>query len=348
MVAVKAHQAAAFMKSPPQAFAAVLFYGSDPGLVSERSAQLAATLAGREAPRGEILRLDDAELDDDPGRLETELQTRPMFAGRRIVRATAGRRISAQLLKPLVGAGPLEGVLIVEAGNLKPDEGIRALFDATDSCFSVACYPDSDDDIERLITEVLAAHALVLEPDALALLQSRLGADRGLSRAEIEKLALYCRGRPRVTLEDVENIVGDAANLVLEAIATSTAQGEARVAMTNFGRALASGESSQAVIVVLQRYFLKLHKIRSDVEAGLPLDDALKGLRPPLFFKQRDAFARQVRMWPRPQLDRALGRIAETAKSARLSSALEDAIAERLILALAALATSGSAAAGRR
>ena len=96
MVAVKAHQAAAFMKSPPPDLAAALFFGSDPGLVSERSAVLAAALADRETPRGEILRLDDAELDEDPGRLETELQMRPMFSSRRIVRATAGRRISAQ------------------------------------------------------------------------------------------------------------------------------------------------------------------------------------------------------------------------------------------------------------
>ena len=114
MVAIKAHQAEAFMKSPPPRLAAALFFGSDPGLVSERSAVLARTLADRENPPGEILRLDDTELDEDPGRLETELQMRPMFSSRRIVRATAGRRVSTQLLKPLLAA-PLEGLLIVES-----------------------------------------------------------------------------------------------------------------------------------------------------------------------------------------------------------------------------------------
>jgi DNA polymerase-3 subunit delta len=151
-----------------------------------------------------------------------------------------------------------------------------------------------------------------------------------------------------VTLADVEGVVGDAADLALERIAEAAAEGRTQTAVTDFGRALASGESAQAIILITQRYFLKLHKVRSEVDAGQRLDDALKAMRPPLFFKQRDAFARQVRNWPRPQLDQALRRIAETAKAARLSTALEDVYAERLLLALSSMAAAALAAAPRR
>jgi DNA polymerase-3 subunit delta len=196
--------------------------------------------------------------------------------------------------------------------------------------------------------EILSSFSLSIDGDARALLQSRLGADRALSRAEIEKLALYALGRPAITLQDVENVVGDAADLALERIAEAAAEGRTAIAMTDFGRALASGESAQAIILVTQRYFLRLHKVRSDVDAGQRLDEALKSIRPPIFFKQRDAFVRQVRNWPRPQLDQALRRIAETAKSARLSGPLEDLYAERLLLALSSMAAAQLAAAPRR
>jgi len=348
MVAIKAHQAEAFMKAPPQRLTAALFFGSDPGMISERTAALARTLAEREKPPGEVLRLDDAELEDNPGRLETELQMRPMFSSRRIVRAVASRRVTAQLLKPLLTAGPLEGLLVVEAGNLKPDDALRALFEKNETCFAVACYPDGAADIDALVSEILSSFALTIDGDARALLQSRLGADRALSRAEIEKLALYTLGRSTVTAQDVESVVGDAADLALERIAEAAAEGRTEAAMTDFGRALASGESAQAIILITQRYFLKLHKVRSDVDAGLRLDEALKFVRPPIFFKQRDAFARQVRNWPKPLLDQALRRIAETAKTARLSSSLEDMHAERLLLALSSMASSQLAAAARR
>ncbi len=348
MAAVKPQQTAAFLKAPPADLAAVLFHGSDPGLVSERSAALAHALAARENPPGEILKIDDTELDEDPGLLETELQTRPMFSGRRVVRAIAGRRISTQLLKPILASVPLEGLLIVEAGSLKSDDALRALFESQTFCYAVACYPDSAADIDTLISEVLASFKLMIDGDARALLQSRLGADRAMSRSEIEKLALYCLGRSPITLEDVDGLVGDAAGLAVERIAEAVADGRTKNAISDYGRALASGENAQMIIGVLQRYFLKLHRVRSDVDAGQRLDDALKYLRPPLFFKQKDVFARQVRSWSRTQLDQALRRIAEAAKTARLSSALEDVIAERLILALASLAAISATAAGGR
>ena len=136
MVAIKPQQAPAFMKAPPADLAAALFHGSDPGLVSERAAALAKSLAARENPAGEVLKLDETELDEDPGRLETELQTRPMFSGRRIVRAIASRRISTALLKPLLTSGPLEGLLIVEAGNLKADDALRIALRIPGPCAS--------------------------------------------------------------------------------------------------------------------------------------------------------------------------------------------------------------------
>ena len=348
MVAIKPQQAPAFLKAPPADLAAVLFHGSDPGLVSERAAVIAKKLAERENPPGEVLKLDDSELDEDPGRLETELQTRPMFSGRRVVRAVASRKVSAALLKPLLTSGPLEGLLVVEAGNLKADDSLRSLFESQAHCYAVACYPDSAADIDTLISEVLSSFSLKIEGDARALLQSRLGADRALSRAEIEKLALFCLGRPTITHEDVENLVGDAAGLALERIAEAVAEGRTKDAISDFGRALGSGENAQVIILIVQRYFLKLHRVRSDVDAGMRLDDALKYMRPPMFFKQKDSFSRQVRSWPRGKLDQALRRIGEAAKAARLSSNLEDVIAERLILALASMAAMSSAAAGGR
>lgn len=338
MVAIKPGQAASFLKSPPATLGAALFFGTDPGLVSERAEQLAKLLAAREDPAGEILRLDDSDLDSDPDRLIVELDTRPMFSGRKIVRASAGRRISAANLKSIIEAGAHEGFLIVEAGNLKSADALRALFEGAPHAAAIACYGDDGAAIEGLVSEVLARFAKSMTPEARDELIARLGADRALSRAEIEKLVLYAGGNTTIGIDDVEASVGDAADLALEKIPEAAASGEGVRAVSDLGRALASGESAQAIILITQRYFLKLHRVRCDLDNGRALDEALRGLRPPLHFKQRDVFSAQVRRWTRGGLDAALKRIAETAKAARLSSQLEETLAERLILALCAMA----------
>ena len=59
VVAVKAGQANAFLKTVDPRVRAVLFFGPDAGLVSERSEQLAKKWANLEQPAGEIIRIDD-------------------------------------------------------------------------------------------------------------------------------------------------------------------------------------------------------------------------------------------------------------------------------------------------
>jgi DNA polymerase-3 subunit delta len=338
MVAVKAHQAQAYLSSSNPAHRAVLFFGSDVGLVSERALALAQAAARRFDPPGELLRLDETDLDGDQDRLAVELSTVPMFGGPKIVRTNAGRRVNAQALKPLIEGGALEGLLIVEAGNLKPDDALRLLFEKSASAAAVACYADAAQDLEALISDMARDAGLTVSRDARDALVDRLGADRALSRGEIEKLLLYAGTRREIGLDDVDAVVGDVSELTLERIVFAAAGGQGARAVAECGRAVSSGESPQTIIAAMQRHFQRLHRARAAIDKGSSLDDALRQMRPPLHFKQKDAFGAQCRQWTTPRLTDALGRISAAAKAARLSSTLEEALCERLVIGLAMLA----------
>jgi DNA polymerase III subunit delta len=338
MVAIKTHQANAFLAAVDRAPAAVLLYGTDVGLVGERASLLAKRLAERESPPGEILRLDDADLEGDADRIFVELQTVPMFGGRKIVRTTAGRRVTAAQLAPLVQSGNLQGYLIVEAGNLRPDDALRALFEKAREAAAVACFPDEVRDLDAVVREVLAARKIDITPEAKRVLLARLGADRALSRVEIEKLALYAHGKAVIDESDVEAAVGDAAELALDRIVLAAASGRAGMSLVELDRSLAAGESAQAVIAALQRHFLRLHRMRSALDAGGSMEDIVRSMRPPVHFKQREALEQQCRSWSLSRLAAALARIAEAVKAARLNSALEGTLAENLLLDLQGLA----------
>jgi DNA polymerase-3 subunit delta len=332
MVAVKAHQAEAFLKPPGPKVPAILFYGTDAGLVSERAARLAKLMAERDA--GEIIRLDDVDLEAAPDRLAVEVQTLPMFGGSKVVRAIAGRRINAASLKSLVGEA-LAATLIVEAGNLRPTDTLRALFEKSPQAAAIACFPDEAHDLETVIRETLKAHGLTIAPEARELLLARVGADRALSRGEVEKLALYAAGQSQIEAADVEAIVGDASEMAIDRILTATASGNAARAVAELARAVAAGESPQGIIAATQRYFQRLHRIRTEIDTGRAFEDAIRQIRPPIHFKQKGALGQQCRTWSTPALTQALGDIARAAKSARLSGAMEEVITERLLMRLA-------------
>ena len=338
MVAIKAQQAQSFLKSVDARIAAILVFGTDAGLVSERARQAAESIAARDKPPGEILRIEDADLDSDTGRLAVELQTMAMFGGRKVVRTTASRRINANLLKPLLEPGALVGALVVEAGNLRPDETLRAMFEKPAHAAAIACYADEARDIDGIIRDTIAAAQMEITPEARQLLASRLGADRALTRAEIDKLILYAHGRKTIVPDDIDAVVGDASELAIDTILLAASGGSARRALIELDRAVSSGESPQGIITMTLRHFQRLHRLRAAIDAGQGFEQAARFVRPPLHFKTKSIIEAQCRAWDLPRLDRALAAIDKAAKDARLSGALETTITERLLLQLATMA----------
>jgi DNA polymerase-3 subunit delta len=117
------------------------------------------------------------------------------------------------------------------------------------------------------------------------------------------------------------------------------AAGSANVAaaLAEWDRRSAAGERGQAVVAALQRHCLMQHSMRGALDAGRPMEEVLRTLRPPPHFKQRDALEQQGRNWSAAKLSAALARIAEAAKAARLNSALEGVLTEKLLLDLGQL-----------
>lgn len=340
MVAIKPQQAASFLRSIPKEIEAILVHGTDPGLVAERARTAAESLAARDTPPGEIIRIEDVDLESDPERLAVELRTLPMFGGRQIVRTTLSRRITAQALKSLVEPGSLSGYLIVEGGNLRPDDAARQLFERGPNTAALACYADEARDIDALISETMREAHIEITEDARQLLATRLGADRAMTRSELEKLTLFAYGRKRIEIEDVDAVVGDAAELALDLVINAAAAGRAGRALSLIDRAVAAGESPQGIILALQRYVQRLDRVRANLDGGSSFEDAVRSLRPPLHFKQKAAFESQVRVWDRARLAHLHTVVDKAARAARRTSALEETLLEHMVLDMARLAPS--------
>ena len=330
MVALKAASVARFLRSPDPASRAMLVYGPDAGLVSERAAALAKTLAeglGRDA---EVVRLDDRDFGDDPARLEVECRTRSMFASGKVVRVKAGAKLDVAALKVLFSE-PFDNPLIVEAGNLRPDSALRKLFEKHAEAAALPCYADERGLSELIETELAKSH-LSIDRETKAYLMGRLGADQALSRGEVAKLALYAQGGEQVTHDDVAAIVGDASEIALDNFVYAVSAGDAGGALRELNRLAASGTDRTVALGALSRHFTKLYLVATHKGT---LEDGAKKLRPPLHYKRRDMFLEHCRKWGARRLASTLPLIQEAVRRTRRSPDLGPVFGERLLLALA-------------
>jgi DNA polymerase-3 subunit delta len=241
-------------------------------------------------------------------------------------------RLDVPSLKALLAA-PLEGRLVIEAGGLRPESGLRKLFEGHATAVRLPCYGD-EQSVSDLIGDELDAAGLSIDAETRAYLAARLGADQAMSRSEVTKLALYAAGKGQVRHDDIDAVVGDSAEIAVENFVYDVSGGDTEAALRQLGRLLTAGTDPSVALSALGRHFIQLHRSASAEAAGSSIEQAMRSLRPPPHFKRKPVFIAHCRRLGAQRLLAALPLIQEAVKRARLNPALNRAHAERLVLAL--------------
>lgn len=319
---------------------AVLLYGPDSGLVRERGRALSEQITGSADDPFLIAELTAADLRDDPARLADESCALAFGGGRRAVRLRGvgdGATKAVASAMELLGSSdvPPPSLIIVEATELGPRSTLRRFFEGADNGAAVACYLDEGTGLERVIEDALRNHGLSVERDALEWLARTLGADRGITVQEVEKLALYCTGAKKVTLEDCQAVVGDAAAHELEDAVYAAGSGDAAALDRALSRAFQEGINPITVLRAAQRHMQRLHLVAGQVAGGGSLEAAVKGLKPPVFFKLADRFRAQARNWDPGRIETAIDLLTEAELGAKSTGRPARLICQRVLMQIA-------------
>jgi len=329
-----------FLQTPGNDIIAVLIYGPDSGLVRERAETLTKVVAGRRDDPFLVAEITPADLRDYPARLLDESRALAFGGGRRVVRLRGATNSQTGTLKTILESlGTTNTIapalIIAEAGELRPADKLRKLFEGADRAAAIACYLDDGRGLEQIVTEILARHKLRPSSDARTWLTQHLGIDRLVTRGELEKLALYCADKTDVTLDDCISVIGDGAVSDLEQAIFAAADGDFNALDTALTRAFREGVTSISVIRTTMRHLQRLHQVSGAVSEGMALDAAIKSLRPPPFFKVADRFRTQARAWPVGLIERALEILSEAELKCKTTGMPDQLVCSRALMQVA-------------
>ncbi len=356
---LKYREVEAFLRNGPGDCRVVLVYGPNEGLVHERVDIIARHVVEDMADPFRVVDLTGKDLADNPGRLANEVAAISMLGGRRLIRL----RDVTDTIAPLVeyvasevpedapgqayaaGKVPDDALTIITAGELPPRSTLRKLGDSLPRMAAIPCYADENKDLRRLIEETLSKHRIKAAPDAVAWLVGHLGADRGMTRNELEKLVLFAGNDSTLDLDSAMACIGDSAGLNLDDLVFAAGGGNLAAVDRDYTRALRNGIAASKILRATSRHFMRLRQVRRSIESGESLDAIVKDLRPPVFFKYKDPFNRQARSWLLADIDRVISLLWETERQSRFDSAINDALCGRALLQIAQL---GRRSAGSR
>ena len=268
----------AFIRRLPPDIGAFLVHGYDEGLIHERARAIVAALLGSDKDPMRLTRLDGDAVARDPAALVDEALAISMFGGDKVIWIETQSRDICAAVEPLIKRPPVNCALVVAAGALKKGTTLRALFEKSDRAASIECYSDDRRSLGPLIEAQVRDAGQSIAPDARDALVALLGADRMTTRAEIAKLLLYVHGERTIDVADIEAIIAEAAPDASDDVVDGAFSGDIAAIETAAGRFFGDGGDAGALMGLLVRRAMLLHRIRLGMEAGGRFEAVMQAL----------------------------------------------------------------------
>lgn len=294
---VTPRQTASFINAIPANIRAVLLHGSDIGAITERASTIAYKYATDLDDVFSVTKIDGERVAGDPAIIGDSAAEIALLGDLRLV-LVKGRGTELLEACKLALKSNLSGAfIVVEARETTARHAIVKLFETAENAASIGCYADSDADLGQMLREIMTRDSISVESDAASIILQRLGSDRAGSRMEMEKLALMAGPHGTLTSKNVSEALGDSSVLANSDVACAAADGN--VDALNHALARAWGEDTNSVMVLrgCQTHFRQLMLAGQGMSRGKSSSQAIKDLRPPVFFKMQETLARQLRFW---------------------------------------------------
>ena len=211
----------------------------------------------------------------DIGEIFDELRTLPFLGSRRVVEVHQADRFAnehRQALEEYLSSPSSTGVLVFVldkplAGNLRLTKVIKNI----GQCYWVGAAKTQD--IPRELAAMAKdTHGKVLERDAAQVLQELAGESLNRLAEELEKLSLYVGDRPKITVEDVQVLVGQNRELSAFEMIDALVRQDPAKAMQLLGRILEQDRSAEYTIIGLLAWYIRRLR-KAQVLLGKGLND---------------------------------------------------------------------------
>ena len=268
---------------------------------------------------------------EEHSRLLAEARSLSLAGGRRVVRVLDANDGLASALARLDSVAG-EAFVILEAGALPARSKLRQWAEKAAKWASIACYPETGAALASEIRHAIEAAGFSVTGDAVEFLGRELAADTATRRAELEKLVVFAAGQACIELDTAMLCCAAGVEASVDLLMSAVMRGDAALASRLAQQVVEEGATGPSLIAGLSRRALRLLEVRLEMQAGRTADEAVRGLLPPVFFREIAAFAREGQLWSEAALEHVLADCRVADMACKRAGSRDTAIAGQLLL----------------
>ncbi len=308
-----------------------LFYGENIGLKKELKSKIK-----NKFKNAEIISYDQSEILQNNQVLFRELENLSLFEKEKIffIENTNDKILS--LIRDIVDKFNSTRVILF-ADILEKKSKLRIFFEKDHNCGIAACYPDNEITIKKIIQERLADLS-GLNTSIINLIADKCNLDRAKVQNEITKIETFFQNK-KIDIDKLENLLDLKTNENFDLLKNEAFKGEKAKTNKLLSETIFEDEKNVLYLNLLNQRLHKLCEIKQDKNKNLEI--AINNLKPPIFWKEKDAFIQQAKKWDIIKLRKVLEKTYSVEKEIKSNSVVnKKVLMKNLIVEICCLANS--------
>ena len=310
-----------------------LIYGPNEGLIRDHINRVTSSYINKQ--EYEIINFNCKELDTDPQKLNDIIKTVSMFYKNKLLIIEELKDKHIKIIEDIIGNPQGNDICIIKSNNLSKSSKIRKLFENDKSCFSLACYEDDNRSLMKSIDSFIQQNQINMDRETKNYLLQSLSNDRMISKNELEKILLFNNNSgEKIELDELKKLLNDTSSINLNKMNENVMYGNTLKSSKIIHKLLSEGSSPITLLRSLTNYTL-IQETKIEMKKGNSFDVAIKILKPPVFWKDKDSFQKHCLKWPIRNIEKVLSSLLEAEIFCKLNSKLAVTNCEKSILLIA-------------
>ena len=314
-------------------FAGYLIYGQNKGLVREKSEIIIDAFKNDQT---EIIKFENDELILNPEKLSNEFNTFSLTAEKKIISVINTKDNIVELINNIVLENS-NNLIIFEAGELTPRSKLRKFFEKEKNLGILACYFDTERDIEDLIEKTFKNENISINKNIIQLISKHLGNERHIVKNEIEKIILYLKDKKEIKVENILKCLSQNEEYGFDDLNYTLCDGNVIKLDKIINQLYLEGINPIALLRSVNKHFQKILFVNEKIDSGMNINESCSQLKPPIFFLKINQFKTQVTKWKTTLCSKAIERILETEELCKINSKISKTLCWRTLRNIASV-----------
>ena len=289
-------------------FQSFLIYGPNEGLIREN-----IDIVFKNFTKGadcEKINIVGKQLDESISILNDEISTISLFSEKKFIILDSPKEKHVSIIEDSLSLDFKNTCMVVKQDNLKKSSNIRKLYETSKNHFSLACYDDDVKVLSSLLEKFQKEHSITFDSGVKSFLLNNLSNDRMVIKNELEKILLSLSEDDRkVDIEKLKYILHDSAHTDFQQINSSILFGNIEKGSKSLEKLFNLGTNPVAILKSFNNYIMRIRLTQVELAKGKQFDEAIKVLRPPVFWKEKTDFKRHCLMWPSHVIENTINEV---------------------------------------